>query len=337
MKLVFFDAQEGDTDKVKSALPDLEVEVVEGPLDENVGQAADADIVSVFVTSTVKSEEIGKMSNLKLIATRSTGFDHIDLKESVKKEIVVANVPTYGQNTVAEHAFALILALSRKIFQSFEKTEKMDFDREGLEGFDLKGKTLGVVGCGNIGRHSVMIGRGFGMEVLVYDVKADEEFAKETGCTFTDDLDELLEKSEVITLHVPYIPDVTHHLINKDNVKKIKRGAILVNTARGAVVDTEALLWALEDGVLSGAGLDVLEEENPTFDHVELLSKGFPKEQDIATLLRNHILVARDDVIITPHNAFNSTEAKQRIFDTTMGNIKGFVAGKLENTVEVKE
>jgi len=336
MKLVFFDAQEGDADKVKDALPDFDIETVEGPLHENVGEAAEADVVSVFVTSEVKKEHMDKMANLKMVATRSTGFDHIDLEEAAAREVVVANVPTYGQNTVAEHAFSLILALSRKVFQSFEKTEKMDFDREGLEGFDLKGKTLGVVGCGNIGRHSVRIGRGFGMEVLVYDVKADEEFAKETGCTFTDDLDELLSKSDVITLHVPYIPDVTHHLINKDNVKKIKRGAVLVNTARGAVVDTEAILWALEDGVLSGAGLDVLEEENPTFDHIELLSKGFPKEQDIATLLRNHILVARDDVIITPHNAFNSTEAKQRIFDTTVENIERFAAGEPENVVGKK-
>jgi len=336
MKLAFFDAQEGDADKIKAALPEVEAEVVEGTLHENVGQVAEADIVSVFVTSEVKAEEISKMSNVKMIATRSTGFDHVDLKESGKRDIVVTNVPTYGENTVAEHAFSLILALSRKVFQSFEKTEQMDFDREGLEGFDLKGKTLGVVGCGNIGKHSVVIGRGFSMEVIVYDVKADEEFAKETGCTFVTDLNELLEKSDVITIHVPYIPKATHHLINKENIKKVKRGAVLVNTARGAVVDTEALLWALEEGVLSGAGLDVLEEESPTFDHIELLSKGFPKEQDIATLLRNHILVARDDVIITPHNAFNSTEAKQRIFDTTMENIKGFLADKPVNVVEKK-
>lgn len=336
MKLVFFDAQEEDKDKLKAALPDMEIEVIEGPLHENVGDAAKADIVSVFVTSNAKAEELGKMANIKMIATRSTGFDHIDLEEAAKKDIVVSNVPTYGQNTVAEHAFALILSLSRKIFQSFEKTEKMDFDREGLEGFDLKDKTLGVIGCGNIGRHSVKIGRGFGMEVAVYDIKEDKEFIRETGSTFSSDLDEVLAKSDVITLHVPYIPDATHHLINKDNVKKIKRGAILVNTSRGAIMDTEALLWALEDGVLSGAGLDVLEEENQTFDHIELLSKGFPKEENIVTLLRNHILVARDDVIITPHNAFNSTEAKQRIFDTTMENIKGFIEDKPVNVVEKK-
>ncbi|HBE90184.1 MAG: hypothetical protein A3E37_03390 [Candidatus Andersenbacteria bacterium RIFCSPHIGHO2_12_FULL_46_9] len=336
MKLTFFDAQLGDTDRLKLALPDFEVEVVEGTLQENVGQAMEADLVSVFVTSRVQKEEMEKMPQVKMIATRSTGYDHIDLAEAAKHKMIVANVPTYGQNTVAEHAFALILALSRKIFQSYEKTENMDFDRDGLEGFDLKNKTLGVVGSGNIGRHSVMIGRGFGMKVLVYDIKPDEELAKETGCTFTTDLEELLQKSDVITLHVPYIPNVTHHLINKQNITKIKRGGILVNTSRGAVVDTEALLWALEDGILSGAGLDVLEEENPTFDHIGLLSKGFPAGQDIATLLRNHILVARDDVIITPHNAFNSTEAKQRIFDTTIENIKAFAASNPVNVVEKK-
>jgi D-lactate dehydrogenase len=285
------------------------------------------------VQSEVPKALLDKLPSLKMIAARSTGFDHIDIKECAARGIVVSNVPTYGENTVAEHAFALILALSRKIFQSFERTEKMDFDREGLEGFDLAGKTLGVVGCGNIGRHSVMIGRGFGMKVVVYDVHPDEKFAQETGCTFVTKLDDLLTQSDVITLHVPFIPGKTEHLINKDNVKKIKRGAILVNTARGGIVDTEALLWALEEGTLSGAGLDVLEDEDDTFDHIDLLSKGFPRDKDIVTLLRNHLLVDRDDVIITPHNAFNSREARQRIFETTVENISAFVAGKAINVV----
>jgi D-lactate dehydrogenase len=164
-------------------------------------------------------------------------------------------------------------------------------------------------------------------------VHPDEKFAQETGCTFVTKLDDLLTQSDVITLHVPFIPGKTEHLINKDNVKKIKRGAILVNTARGGIVDTEALLWALEEGTLSGAGLDVLEDEDDTFDHIDLLSKGFPRDKDIVTLLRNHLLVDRDDVIITPHNAFNSREARQRIFETTVENISAFVAGKAINVV----
>ena len=334
MKLAYFEAQDGDEAKLKKALAGVEVAAVAGQLDEKTAEAAaDAEMVSVFVQSELPKKILDKLPSLQMIATRSTGYDHVDMKECARRGIVVSNVPTYGENTVAEHAFALILALSRKIFQSFERTEKMDFDREGLEGFDLSGKTLGVIGCGNIGRHSVMIGRGFGMKVLVSDVHPDEEFARQTGCRFVDSLDELLEQSDVITVHVPFIPGKTNHLINKDNVKKIKRGAVLVNTARGGIVDTAALLWALEEGILAGAGLDVLEEEDDTFDHVALLSRGFSRGQDIVTLLRNHLLVERDDVIITPHNAFNSREARQRIFATTIENIAAFVKGKAVNIV----
>ncbi len=336
MKLAYYDAVGEDPSTIKKSFPDLDVVVLEQSVPAAAAEAVDADIVSVFVTSAVKKEQLDQMKKVKFIATRSTGYDHIDLAACQARDVLVSNVPTYGQNTVAEHAFALILALSRKIFQSYERTEKMDFDRQGLEGFDLRGRTLGVIGCGHIGQFAVRIGIGFGMKVIVYDVKPDEELIKETGCVFVNNLDELLSKSDVITIHVPYIPGKTDHLINKENIKKIKRGAVLVNTSRGGVLDTEALLWALEEGILSGAGLDVIEEEGDTYDHISLLSKGFPKNKDIYTLFRNHLLVARNDVIITPHNAFNSTEAKQRIFNTTVSNIKSFIAGKPENLVTSK-
>lgn len=336
MHVVYFDATPDEGKYVEEFLVDQDVKVVEGSLDKNVKAASQAEAVSVFVTSEIRVEHLAKMPNLKMIATRSTGFDHIDIEESNRRGIIVANVPTYGDNTVAEHAFALILSLSRKVFQSYERTEEMNFDREGLEGFDLMGKTLGVIGCGNIGRHAVRIGSGFGMNVLVSDVRTDEQFAKKLECAFVTKLDDLLAQSDVITVHVPYIPESTHHLINMENIKKIKRGAVLINTARGAIVETEALLWALEEKILSGAGLDVLEEESETMDHVALLSKGFPHDQDIATILRNHILVARDDVIITPHNAFNSKEAKQRIFKTTMENIESYIKGEPINVISEK-
>ncbi len=328
MKLVYFEAHGHEVEELQRQLPAVEVLAVEKPLHEAVELARDADMVSVFVGSQVQIDELDLLPKLKFIATRSAGYDHIDTATCQERGIMVSNVPTYGENTVAEHAFALILSLSRKIFQSYERTEKMDFDREGLEGFDLKGKTLGVVGCGAIGRHAVKIGRGFDMQVLIYDVKPDEVFAESMNARFVTSLDELLSQSDVITIHVPYIPDKTHHLINKENVQRIKPGAILVNTARGGVVDTEALLWALQKKILSGAGLDVLEEENDTYEDVALLSEGFSQEYDIATLLRNHILAARHDVIITPHNAFNSREAKHNILMTTIENIRAYVEGK---------
>jgi len=334
--LAHFDAGPGDVERLREAFPKFRLTVVPDPLCEDTAPAAhDAELLSVFVQSRVGKEVLEQLPRLKMIAARSTGVDHIDMGECARRGILVANVPVYGENTVAEHAFALILALSRKVFQSYERTERMNFDRAGLQGFDLFGKTLGVVGTGNIGRHSARIGRGLSMSVIAYDVKPDLHLAAELGFSYVGSLDELLGKSDVITLHVPYLP-ATHHLINTDNVQNIKRGAILVNTARGALVDTAALLWALGEKILSGAGLDVLEEENDTYEEIELLSKEFPKNKDIATILRNHILVARDDVIITPHNAFNSVEAVQRIFDTTVENVRAFLGGKPTNAVEKK-
>jgi D-lactate dehydrogenase len=333
MRIAYFEAEQSEPRKFREIFPKEQLTILPEPLNENtVAAADDAEIVSVFVCSCVTEHVLDQMPNLKMIATRSTGFDHIDVLACNRRGIVVCNVPTYGENTVAEQAFALILALSRKIFQSYERTERMNFDRRGLTGFDLYGKTLGVVGTGNIGKHAIRIGRGFSMRVIASDVKHDARLAAELNFTYADSLEDLLSQSDVITLHVPYLP-ATHHLINKENVKDIKRGAILINTSRGAIVDTEALLWALEKKILSGAGLDVLEEENDTYEHIQLLSEGFPKNKDLSTILRNHILIDRDDVIITPHNAFNSVEAEQRIFDTNTENIKSFEAGKPINTV----
>ena len=336
MTLAYFDAEQGDLEKLRKAFPKFRLTVLPDPLREDTAPAAhDAEIVSVFVKSHVTADVLEQLPKLRMIAARSTGVDHIDIGGCEKRDVLVTNVPVYGENTVAEHAFALILALSRKIFQSYERTERMNFDRSGLQGFDLFGKTLGVVGVGNIGRHAIRIGRGLSMHVVAYDTKPDLHLAAEFGFSYTRTLDELLGKSDVVTLHVPYVPS-THHMINKENVQKIKRGALLINTARGALVDTQALLWALEEKVLSGAGLDVLEEETDTYEEIELLSKEFPKSKDIATILRNHILVARDDVIITPHNAFNSVEAVQRIFDTTVQNVRAFLDGKPVNVVSKK-
>lgn len=320
-------------DRVRRVFPTLQLTVLPDVLQGDTAPAApDAELLSVFVKSRVDKATLEQFPKLRLIATRSTGYDHIDLAECERRNILVANVPTYGENTVAEHAFALILALSRKIFQSYERTERMSFDRTGLQGFDLFGKTLGVVGIGHIGKHSIRIGRGFSMRVIGFDVHQDAAAEAELGFSYVSTLEDLFEASDVVTLHAPYVP-ATHHLVNMETVKHMKRGAILINTSRGALVDTQALLYGLAEGILSGAGLDVLEEETGTYEEIELLSKGFPQDRDIAAILRNHLLVARENVIITPHNAFNSGEAVQRIFDTTAANIQGFLAGKPINVV----
>ncbi|MBT6034476.1 MAG: hydroxyacid dehydrogenase, partial [Candidatus Jacksonbacteria bacterium] len=248
-----------------------------------------------------------------------------------KHSIAVSNVPTYGENTVAEHTFALILSLSRKIFQSYERTEKFTFDTDGLRGFDLKDKTLGIIGCGNIGKHVARMAQGFEMNVVIADPYIKNTAVKKLHAK-TVPLSKLLATSDIITLHAPYSPK-THHLLNKKNIKTIKKGAFLINTSRGGLVDTSALVWALNKKILAGAGLDVLEEECVVKEESQILSKNWPKECNLQTVLENHMLVKRDDVIITPHNAFNSTEALERILHTTIENIQAFLKGRPQNRV----
>lgn len=259
------------------------------------------------------------------------GFDHIDVSYCKEKNITVSNVPTYGSYTVAEHTFSLILAITRKLLPAIEKAKKGDFTPTGLEGFDIHGKTLGIIGAGHIGGNVARIGLAFGMTVLVFSRHTDEELQKQ-GAKFVD-LDTLLGSSDIITLHVPLTKE-TEHLINLGNIEKIKKGAVLINTARGGLVETQAVLTGLEKGILYGAGLDVLEEECDLREEKELLTAEFFKTCDLKTDLLNHVLLTRDDVIITPHNAFNSKEALAQINDTTIDNIKAFLSGTPQNVVQ---
>lgn len=307
------------------------VEVFREPLHvKSTAMAGDAEIVSVFIYSNVTREVLDAMPNLKLIATRSTGYDHIDMEACRERGILVANVPRYGENTVAEHAFGLILALSRKIYQAVLRTSRMDFSTEGLRGFDLYGKTLGVVGAGAIGMHVIRIGKGFGMNVLAYDTKEQQLLAEVLGYRYVS-FDELLSESDVITLHVPLIP-ATQHMINHDTIKLIKPGAILINTARGAIVDTSALVTALNEGIISGAGLDVLEGEEEIKEEAQLIAETLPVEK-LRTMVQNYALLHRDNVIITQHIGFYSLEAEERIMETTVNNIRSFRAGTPQNVV----
>ncbi len=298
---------------------------------KNAGSAKKADILSVFVSSNITKDVLKKMPKLKLIATRSTGFDHIDVKECKKKKIAVCNVPVYGDNTVAEHTFALILGLARKLVQSAERTRTGNFSIEGLQGVDLKGKTIGVIGTGKIGRNVVSIAQGFQMNVVAYDVYKDKAYAKKSGITYVS-LNKLLAMSDIITVHTPLTPQ-TRYLINKRNIRRIKRGALLINTARGPVVQTDALIYALKKGILDGAGLDVLEEECEMKEELELLTEEFAKKCDLKTLLEQHMLLTMGNVLVTPHNAFNTKEAVHRITHTTIDNIHRFVKGTPANVV----
>lgn len=298
--------------------------------DANLSRAQGADMLSVFIYSRLTSQVITRLKSLRLIATRSTGFDHIDMAACRTKKIAVSNVPSYGEHTVAEHTFALILALSRNLHKAYVRTVKGDFSLEGLQGFDLKGKTLGVVGAGRIGLHVVKMAKGFGMPVLVSDIRTDPFLSEVLDFRYAS-LPELLAHSDIVTLHVPYSAS-SHHLINRRSFTQMKRGALLINTARGGLVDTDALVWALDEGILAGAGLDVLEGEELVKEERQLLEKEFSKER-LITALKNHILLHRENVVITPHIAFDSREALQRILETTVGNISGFLSGTPTNLV----
>lgn len=282
-----------------------------------------AQVLCTFIDSPIGKTELDRFPGLKLIATRSTGFDHIDLAETKARGIAVANVPFYGENTVAEFAFALLLALSRRIVDADERVrEAGTFSPIGLRGFDLSGKTLGVVGTGHIGAHVIRMAKGFGMKVICFDAFPNAELSHTLDFPYVS-LQELLATSDIVTLHVPY-NEHTHHLINRENLSHIKKGAYLINTARGAVVETAALVEALQSGSVAGAGLDVLEEEGALSDEAAFLTSGHPSEERMKTALADHYLINHPRVIVTPHLAFNTTEAVERILDTTIQNIQNF-------------
>lgn len=303
-------------------------------LEEVIDRVKNVEILSTFIHSRVDKNILDTMPNLKLIATRSTGFDHIDTESAFKKNISIANIPFYGENTVAEHTFALIMALTRNIHRAYIRTQKKDFSLEGLIGFDLKGKTLGVIGAGHIGFYVIKMAKGFGMNVLAYDVNQNHFLAEVLGFDYVD-MNYLLENSDIITLHAPYNKK-THHLINKNNIVKIKKGALLINTARGGLVDTSSLIWALDQGILSGAGLDVLEGEELIAEELEALTTA--SKEALATLIRDQFLLNRENVVITPHIAFYSKEAVERIWKTTFENIRDFIEGRPRNLIpEIKK
>ena len=300
-----------------------------GRLDEHLDAVAGTEVLSTFIHSRVDASAIARMPRLRLVATRSTGFDHIDTAACAERGIVVSNVPSYGENTVAEHTFALILALSRRLIAAERKGRRSDFDLSGLQGFDLRGKTLGIVGAGRIGLHVVRMARAFGMDVIVTDPDREDLLAEVLQFAYVD-LDELLERSHVVSLHAPAVP-ATFHMIGAPALARMRPGALLINTARGALVDTQALIGALDRGHLGGAGLDVFEGEEHVGEDYELLAGG--AEEGVRQALGRRLLADRDDVIITPHNAFNSREAVQRIADTTAANVAAFLAGEPVNAV----
>jgi D-lactate dehydrogenase len=332
MKTVFFEVQDWERKLLAKSFP--EATLVSEKLDESLSsQYSECEILSVFVYSRCSKETLEKMPHLTAIATRSTGYDHIDLTYCAEHHITVMNVPEYGSNTVAEHTFALILSLTRKIYQSINQAKQVNFDHTQVRGVDLKDKTIGIIGLGKIGINVLRIAQGFGMKVLAYNHSFNDELQKKYDFEYAN-LDNLLALSDVITLHLP-LNDHTRHIINKENIVKCKQGSYLINTARGGLIDTEALILGLDSGILAGAALDVLEEENNFSDEAMILTPQFQKNADYKKLLMNHILMNHPHVLITPHNAFNSIEALERIDRTSIENIQDFLKKSPKNQVNV--
>jgi len=331
--IYFYDATELDRVQLSTGLSDTDHhwEFVEESISlENINP--DVEVISVFVTSQVTSEIIEKLPKLRLIACRSTGFNNVDLKSADERGITVLNVPTYGEQTVAEYAFAMLMALTRKLPEAVQAFDT-DVEADNLTGIDIFGKTFGVIGTGHIGQHAIKIARGFDMNVIAYDPFPKQELAKELGYTYVE-LDELITQSDVITLHAPYLPE-NHHLINEQRLNAMKSSVIIINTARGELIDTKALANALSNGTIAGAALDVVEGEKLMHleEEVALLRSAQLPEDMLQYSIELLALHKMPNVLITPHNAFNTIEAIQRINATTCQNIINYWYGDLSNQV----
>jgi D-lactate dehydrogenase len=287
---------------------------------ETAPLAQGAQSVCVFVNDQLNRPclEILALQDVKLVALRCTGFNNVDIPAAKELKLAVTRVPVYSPYAVAEHAIALLLALNRKIHRAFNRVRELNFSLHGLVGFDLHGKTAGIVGTGKIGRIVARILRGFGMRVLAYDPFADRDWAAREGVEYVD-ASSLAGFSDVISLHVPLTPE-TKHIIRAETLDLMKPGAILINVSRGALIETTALIEALKSGRLGGVALDVYEEEEGIF--FEDLSGQVLQDDELARLL------TFPNVIITAHQAFLTREALSDIARTTVANLRAVAEGK---------
>lgn len=332
MQIVVFDTEPWERDSFDRWKAHHAVKISTHPLKRPSSSFyPDAEIVSVFVYSKVDADVLDAMPKLKLIASRSTGTDHIDVVECNRRGVLVCNVPDYGRNTVAEHVFALLLALSHRIVEASDRTRRGDFSTRDLQGFDLYDKTIGVIGTGKIGTETIRIAHGFGMHVIANDIFPSPEKAQKLGFEYVT-LSALLENADIVSLHVPATAQ-TKQMLGTPEFTKMKTGAVLINTARGELVDTRALAQALARGKLTGAGLDVLPHEPTIREEAELLRAVYERQHDLGALLANEVLCHMRNVIVTPHSAFNTKEAVKRILESTHDNILHFLENRPQNIV----
>ena len=311
IRVAFFDAKTYDKPSFEmyGDKHDIQFRYLETKLNaDTVGLAKGCDAVCVFVNDEVNKEVIDELYSygVKLIALRSAGYNNVDVRAAFGK-IHVVHVPAYSPYAVAEHAIALLLTSVRRIHKAYNRTREFNFSLNGLTGFDFHGKTVGVIGTGKIGRIFIDICRGFGMNVIAYDLYP----AKDSGIQYVS-LDELFEKSDIISLHCPLTED-TRHMISSEAISRMKKGVVIVNTSRGALIDAEALLDGIKARKVGAACLDVYEEEADVFFEDR---SGHILNDDLLTLL-----ISMPNVIVTSHQAFLTEEALNNIAETTVGNI----------------
>lgn len=333
MKIAVFETEQWEQEACLRLAPRHSISCTSAALTATTARDhVDAEILSPFVYSKLDATVLAQFPSLQLVATRSTGYDHIDLNYCKAHRVTVCNVPDYGDSTVAEHAFALLLGLARHLPASVERTLHGQFSQSGLRGFELRGKTIGVIGAGRIGRRVIEIAMGFGMAVIAVDQHPDHEISQRLGFSYVS-LSEALSRSDIITLHLPTTSQTTN-LISDAEFALMKPHAVLINTARGSVVNVEAMVRALDRGKLGAAGLDVLPKEPALRDEAEIFrTDTAARNADLAALVANHALLRFPNVLVTPHNAYNTTEAVKRIVETTLENIEAFAQGAPRNVI----
>ena len=330
MRIAFFDTRSYDKASFTKANEKYgyEIDFKDYKLSVNTALTAhDYDAVCVFVNDVVDSEVINVLAEcgVKLIALRCAGYNNVDLKAAATAGIKVVRVPAYSPYAVAEHGAALLLSLTRHIPQAYLRTKTANFNIDGLTGRDLHGLTGGILGTGKIGQIMAGIMKGFGMKIIAYDPYPNEKWAAESGAQYVSK-EEIFQQSDVLSLHCP-LTEETKHIVNHDTMKMMKHDAVIINTGRGALIDSKALVHALKHGHIGGIGMDVYEEESKYFF------------SDWSTDIMTDDVLARlltfPNVIITGHQAFLTTNALKNLADTTLENIKAF-AGEEELVNEVK-
>ena len=330
MNMIFYDFRDSEKEYFqKHPNDDFDIKFVKSPLNDDTEisehDAKETCIISIFMTSKITSTVLNKFKNLRVITTRSTGFDHIDIDECAKRNIRVLNIEHYGKSSVTEYTIGMIITLIRKIVPAIRDMRNENVDTQKYIGRDLNKLKLGVIGTGAIGSSVCKVAKSLGMEIIANDRQKNTELKDIADYT---DFETLLKEADIITLHIPYTKDA-FHLISEYELSLMKTGSYIINTARGELIDTAALYNAIESGKIAGCALDVLECENVVINNDEHLISNISKADKfcIQRAIITQKLAESDKVIITPHIAYNTIDAINTILEITFQNIRNYLKG----------